>query len=135
MNIPLITLKTTLLAFVLFWSILATDGLDIDVLPFVFLSLIPICIICLIANLFTVAPFFSFSRKDKSKHDVFSTFFPFYALIGASICIFLLVHANFEIYALSFFCSAYFTSLQSWIWFTFEKETHKKQVISDEIKS
>ena len=122
MNIPSITLKSTLLATFIFWSIIAADGVDFEIFPFILLSIIPIFIICLITNLLTVAPFFSLINVQKTNKKIFLSYFPYYSILCFAICVYFVIVSNMESLMVAFFSSAFFTSIKTWIWFALEKD-------------
>lgn len=112
------SLKSTLLATVLFWSLAGIfEGASVEAVPFIFLSTIPIFIICFFALLFTVAPFHSLYESKMENENIFRMFFPYYAIIHFGISIISIIYSNFDSIFIIFFTSAFFTAMQSWIWF------------------
>ncbi|MDO5980097.1 hypothetical protein [Flavivirga spongiicola] len=113
MNTPSVILKSTILATCIFWIILISENFQNDMIPFVFLSIIPISICCTVTILFTIMPFFLLKKDGSSNKSVFKKYFPFYAIVSFSLCCYGVIELTF---AISFFISAFFTTMQSWIW-------------------
>ncbi len=120
MNTPSVILKSTILATCLFWIPIMSKDFQSDMILFVFLSIIPISLCCAFTILLTIAPFFWFHGKassDGSVHRnkvIFNKYFPFYAITTFSLCLYGTIKFSF---AISFFISVFFTTMQSWIWF------------------
>ncbi|WP_282134367.1 hypothetical protein [Seonamhaeicola maritimus] len=113
--------KATLLSTCIFWFLIFCDDLDLGMLPFVFLSMIPICLCCSLVIIFTIAPFFWICNKEQNGTEiVFQWFFPFYAIACFCLCAYGFWEAPD---AVSFFTAAFFTSLQSWVWLAKKKVT------------
>jgi len=122
MNLPNNLGKSTLLACIIFWSILALEISDSQMLPYFLLMVIPIFICVTIVIVCTICPVFWLLQKDSlDKIRIFKTFFPYYAICAFGICAFGIISTNFEIFVTAFFTAAYVTTCQSWVWFT--KET------------
>lgn len=120
MNIPENILKATLFATSIFWLILmALKGFDINRSTFVVISLIPISICCAITICITIVPFFSFKKKGKNNRTIFNTYFPYYAIVSFSLCLYGSIKVPDLI---CFFAAAFFTTLQSWVWFGKERD-------------
>lgn len=112
------SLKSTLLATVLLWSLAGIlEGASTEALPFIFLSTIPIFIICFFAILFTIAPFQSMNEGKMEDKNIFKRFFPYYAIIAFGISTVSILSTNFDSFAVIFFTTAFFTAMQSWVWF------------------
>ena len=118
MNVPSVILKSTLLSACIFWTIIITEDFDWDMIPFVFLSFIPISIFCLITILFTIVPFFWLKKANMSNYDVYKRHFPYYAIACFCLCFYGIITFDFDVFLISFFASAFFTTMQSWIWLT-----------------
>lgn len=117
MNTPSTILKATGMSFVIFWAILLTEkGFQIDMLPFMILSSVPIALCCMLTICLTVAPFFWWKSELKSLTKVFETYFSFYAITLFGICSYALITSNFRISPVAFISSAFITLLKSWSW-------------------
>ena len=128
MRIPSTILKSTILATCIFWIlIIMSEGFQSYMIPLVFLSMIPISICCAITILLTIVPFFWFRSNGLSdglghrNKIIFNKYFPFYAIVTFCLCLYGIIELTF---AISFFLSAFFTTMQSWIWLAKE---HQKQ--------
>ncbi len=117
MNVPSVILKSTLLSASIFWIIVMSEDFNLDMIPFIFFSFIPISLCCLITILFTITPFFWLKKMNMSNNEVYKKWFPYYAIICFSLCFYGVIKSNFNIYPISFLASAFFTTMQSWIWF------------------
>ena len=106
--------KATLLATCIFWLIIFPENFEIKMIPFIFLSMIPICICCAITIAATIAPFFRLKNENTNNSIIFKKYFPFYAILSFSLCFY---GALQSLFAVSFFASAFFTTMQSWVWF------------------
>jgi hypothetical protein len=118
--------KSTALSAIIFWSIIFTDVFEVEMLAFIFLSLIPIFLCNAIVIASTIAPFFWINTDKRNTRHVFYSFFPYYALVSFLICGYGIIKWPD---ALSFFTAAFFSSLQSWVWIlkTYENATIKPQ--------
>ncbi|WP_299224863.1 hypothetical protein [uncultured Psychroserpens sp.] len=124
MNIPENLSKSCLLAALIFWLIIGSDDFESDMIPFIFLSLIPIFVCVMIVILGTICPIFWIASSTTfNNKQIFKTYFPYYTILTFTICLFGIIISNFDIYMIAFFTSAYITTNQSWVWFT--KEKHK----------
>jgi len=122
MNIPNNLLKSTLLATLIFWTINFTEEMDINYVPIVILSIIPIFICCAITITLTICPIFWLLENEKmSKKRIFKTCFPIYSIIAFSLCAKSIYTIQSEIFFISFLITAYITTAQSWVWFAKEK--------------
>lgn len=115
-------LKATGLSAIIFWIILLSNDFELDMLPFLFLSLIPIFICNAIVILLTIAPFFWSKNDSTPPRNIFNMYFPFYAIVCLALSIYGLTHSHFLI---SFCVAAFFSSLQSWVWITKSYEKPK----------
>jgi len=114
--------KSSILAASIFWIIILSESFEWDMLPFIFLSLIPIYVICGLTILITICPIFWFLENDGyNKLRIFKTYFPIYTIIAFGFCIYSIYKYSFDVFALSFYASAYITTSQSWVWFAKEK--------------
>ena len=109
--------KSTLLATIIFWLIILCKErfypFMILVIP---LSMIPIGICCSVVILLTILPFFwNPEKSNKDNNTIFKKYFPFYSITSFSLCLYGFIKVE-EIYC--FWVSAFFTSLQAWIWLT-----------------
>lgn len=113
MNVPINIIKSTLLATVIFWLIILAKDFESDMIALIFLSVIPISICCAITILITIAPFFWLNKK-LTPRMVFKKYSPFYAIVVFSLCL----YGTFqEPITICFYASAFFTTMQSWVWF------------------
>lgn len=114
--------KSSLLAASIFWIIILSDTFEWEMIPYIFLSLIPIYIICALTILITICPIFWFLKNDNyNKQQIFKTYFPLYTILMFSLCVYYVYKTSTDIIVLSFFISAFITTTQSWVWFTKEK--------------
>ena len=120
MNTSKNIIKSTLLATCIFWLIILSKGFEAIMIPLIFLSIIPISISCAITILLTILPFFWLKNKETTNRKVFETYFPFYTIVLFSLCLYFSIK---EPIFISFFASAFFVAMQSWVWFGEEIET------------
>ncbi|MDO5970910.1 hypothetical protein Q4Q35_13950 [Flavivirga aquimarina] len=125
MNISSVIFKSTVLATCIFWIVIMSQGFQNYMIPLVFLSMIPISICCAITIFLTIVPFFWVRRGelvdefDGRNRIIFKKYFPFYAIVSFSLCLYGIVES---IFAISFFVSAFFTTMQSWVWLAKDNE-------------
>ena len=114
--------KSSVLAYIIFWLIiLAFEPDEIYGLFFIF-SYIPIFICVALVVGFTICPFFwVFMNEKRNTKQVFKLCFPWYSVIGFSICFYQVHQFEYYFFALAFFTSAFLTTCQSWLWFALEK--------------
>jgi hypothetical protein len=116
-NLAPTLLKATLLATFLFWTLIFEESsTDLEIVPFMFLSVIPISIVCSLTILITVMPFHWFKNEELTNPQIFKKFFPYYSIIAFVISSYCIVNSNFNHSVNVFFMTAFFTLLQSWIW-------------------
>ena len=116
-NIQTTTLKSTLLAAPLFWiSIFIEEGLYVEMLPFLLLSIIPTFIICLLAIVFTITPIWWFNKNNLNYNEFFKRYFPFYSIILFGVCSYFIIISNFKGIAVGFLFTVFFTAIQTWVW-------------------
>ena len=121
MNVPGNVAKSTILASVVYWTIIVSDEFDKDIVPFVMLSYIPIFLCVLVIVLGTIYPFFWAAKNtDFNSKKVFKTCFPYYSIVAFSICSLSIVALDFNIFIIAFCSSAFITVSQSWVWFAKE---------------
>lgn len=121
-------LKSTMLATLVFWGIIFTEQFTLEMLPFVFLSVLPIFIVCIIAITFTIRPFFWVMETEVfDRKSVFRKVFPFYSMICFAICIYGILMSSNAIYFIAFFSASFISTSQSWVWFTKEANTENNQ--------
>lgn len=116
--------KSSLLAASIFWIVLLSSdlGMNWDFIPYMFLSLIPIYIICALTILITICPIFWFLENDNyNKQRIFQTYFPIYTIIVFSFCVYCIYYTSTDSMIVGFFTSVYITTAQSWVWFAKEK--------------
>ncbi|MFI1743637.1 hypothetical protein [Thalassobellus sediminis] len=116
MNISSTIMKASGLSMLLFWTITLSKPTSVDVSLFILLSIIPISICCALTICLTIAPFFWSKKKSTTFKTIYKRYFPFYTIGLFSLCLYGIIESNFNIYALAFFASAFFTSLKSWNW-------------------
>ena len=126
-NLPSTISKAICLATILFWAIIFSEGFGDQVFLFSIISIIPISIVCSLAILITITPFFILEEDTVSNHEIFKKYFPYYSIFIFGISCYYIISTNFEIFVCAFFITAFFTLMQSWIWITKtpinEKET------------
>lgn len=116
--------KSSLLAMSIFWVINLTYDFNCDYIPFVFLSLIPIYFCCAIVILLTICPIFWFSVSEVfNRQQIFKTYFPIYAILIFGLCSYGIYKTKTDTFAISFFVSAYISTLHSWMWFAKPKKS------------
>ena len=127
MNLPLNLAKSSLLALVIFWTIIcAKEGLDHDLFLVMLLSFIPIFLVVTIVIIGTICPIYWIAKKEHINNiQLFKTYVPYYAILAFLICAFGIIVSDFDIYLTAFFVSAFITSSQSWVWFANEKSDHE----------
>ncbi len=115
-----IILKATLLSTCIFWLIIFSGNFESLMIPFMFLSLIPISLCCATTIMITILPFFRFKTINNKNNIVFKKYFPFYAIVCFSLCFYgVLIDLDLA----CFYVSAFFTTMQSWVWFGKEVES------------
>ena len=103
-NLALIILKAILFATILFWTLIISDeGLNKNILSFAIISIIPIAIVCSIAVIVTITPFFWLAKEGVSDKDIFKKYFPYYSLIAFGISSYFIISTNFEDFVCAFF--------------------------------
>ncbi|WP_152611450.1 hypothetical protein [Psychroserpens damuponensis] len=122
MNVPENLAKSSLLALVIFWTIISSVHFDQNVLLYVMLSFIPVCISVTIVILGTICPFYwSAKGNDVTNKQVFKLCFPYYTCIAFGLCSYGIVVSNYDLHFSAFCLSAFITTNQSWLWFAKEK--------------
>lgn len=116
MKIGNTAMKATLLATVIFWLTLFTDEYSETLFLWIIPSMIPIFLCCFLAIIFTICPFFWFSKDSMNSSRIFKMYFPYYAIVTFGICFFSIWAFDYQIFAVGFFSSAFFTLMQTWIW-------------------
>lgn len=128
MNIPSNLAKSCLLATSVFWIVIISEDFEANMLPFVFLSLIPIFLCVTIVIMLTICPFFWWKNQANfNNRQVFKTYFPYHAIMAFVICVLGIMASDFDIYLIAFFSSAFITINQSWLWFAKEEKQQKQQ--------
>ena len=115
MNISSNIFKSSVLAWIIFWLIITSEGLNPDAIPFMVVSIIPITIIVTFVILISIATFFWLSSSPKIK--VFKTYYPYCSVVAFSICTYGIISSDFNLITIAFFASAFITTSQSWGWF------------------
>ncbi len=119
MNLANNLFKSSLLAFVIFWSIIiSNEGFDADMSLFFIFSFIPILLCVAVIVITTIySIFWTVTTKTRTPKTVFKRFFPYYAIIAFSIIAYGIISSDFNVFAIAFFTSAFITVCQSWVWF------------------
>lgn len=115
-NIMSTLLKATGLSAILFWIIIIPNGYNVNELPIILVSFIPIAIVSSITIVITILPFFLIEKKGVNPSVIYKKYFPYYSIIVFSISIYLIIKSDFEIFVIAFFTAAFFTLIQSWVW-------------------
>ncbi len=117
MNIPGNLAKSSLLALVIFWAVMATKEFEIDMIPFVLLSYIPIFICVALIIIGTICPIFWMTVTESfGKKNIFKKYFPYYSIVAFGVCGYGILSLE-SIFASAFFIAAFITVCQSWVWF------------------
>lgn len=109
-------LKSTILTTTVIWLFVFEEGFDIRMIGYILLSVIPICIPCCLAIVFTILPFFWFTKDGTSKKIIFEKYFPFYSIAVFLFFLIVIINSDFEGFLCVFFLVAFFILMQSWIW-------------------
>jgi len=128
MNIPKTILKATGASTVIFWAIILTGYFRVDMLVLIPLSMIPISICCAVTICLSIAPFYWSKNEYTSLQTIHNRYFPFYAIVLFGVCAFGVLLSNFDVYALAFIASAFFTTLKSWSWLTELEKTKQHDI-------
>lgn len=122
MNVKANISKSTLLATAIFWLIIFTEDFEMDLLIFVLLSIIPICICVSIVILVSICPIIKFHKKEGENYNsVVKRCFPYQIIIVFTVCLYGVISSINDIHFMSFFITAFITTAQSWVWFAKEK--------------
>ena len=116
LNILSTVIRAIGLSALIFWSIILTHSFSLNILMFILPSLIPISICCILTIWGTIAPFFISRKRIENLETIYRKYFPFYSITIFGLCFFAILTSKFDVYALAFFTSAFFTALQSWNW-------------------
>ncbi len=116
MRIGNTAVKATGMASVIFWIIILPELSSDSVIALIPLSLIPIFICCLFTIVFTVFPVFWFLESTLSKQQIFKIYFPYYAIVVFTVSSIAIHQFKYDVFAIAFFTSAFFTLLQTWVW-------------------
>ncbi|MEM5565416.1 hypothetical protein WNY78_09880 [Psychroserpens sp. AS72] len=124
MNIPANLAKSSVLAFVIFWIIIGSKEINLEAMPFVMLSYIPIFLCVSIVIVGSICPFYwSAKNNTYTKVQVFKMCFPYYTCIAFGLCCYGIFVSDFDLYFSAFCMSAFITTNQSWVWFAKETNT------------
>ncbi|GEM_PF-3322698 len=130
MDTPSTLLKSTILSFVIFWSVILTEKeIPLDAIPYMFLSLIPIFLCCMFTICLTVAPFYWSKNEKTAFKTIYNNCFPFYAIALFGVCSLVLITSNFEMSIVAFTASAFFTLLKSWTWIIKPSKTELNEAL------
>ena len=122
MDLPTNLCKSTILATVIFWSVILTEHFEASMFSIIFISMIPIFMSCALTITITICPFFwSFQNSGFDKPAIFKSYFPYYAIVCFSLSVCCIFINDFEIYAVAFFTSVFITTSYSWVWFSTSK--------------
>lgn len=105
-----ILLKSSLLATLIFWTMIAHSVGDFLPIAIVF-SMIPIMLMSSFSIIVSILPFVGINRQDS-----FKKYFPYYSIVVFCLFTYFLVESNFEEFLSAFFISAFFTLMQAWVW-------------------
>lgn len=112
------TWKAALLSSSLFWLlILMNEGMGIDFYLGILISTLLSFILCFIAIMATVMPFYLLEEMKLSSTNIFKKYFPYYAIIIFSLCMYFVIIEDFENFIIIFCTTTFITAIQSWIWF------------------
>lgn len=114
-------LKSILLSAIIFWLVIFSEAFEASMLFWVFISLVPITVCCSLTVLFTISPWFALQPKLRPQ-EIYKKYFPYYAIFSFALCFYCLWKTKFDLYTISFFSSAYFTSLQIWNWLVLDNQ-------------
>jgi hypothetical protein len=64
----------------------------------------------------TILPLYLIERSGISGEIIFKKYFPFYAMVFFSSCLFIVVSSEFNTIITAICVIAYFTAMMSWIW-------------------
>jgi len=117
------SIKATVFAAILMWSLIMHIEFSVEMLPFILLSIIPIWLVCFFSILITIAPFYYFNKNRLTNHNIFKKYFPYYSVFSFIGCIAMCIISEFYDFVISFFTIAFFTAILSWIWFFKVEET------------
>ncbi|APZ45102.1 hypothetical protein BW723_01780 [Polaribacter reichenbachii] len=117
-KIPKLLVKASILSAIIFWiQVLFEDyNTVIRIIPYVFLSIIPIFIICSFTVFFSILILYYSVRNKMSNPEIFKRFFPYYTIVIFGICSYFIIISNFQTFVCIFFITAFFTLMQTWIW-------------------
>lgn len=112
-HLPIILLKSSILMFLIFWTMLAEH---IYINPFIVLSLLPIFILCVIVICLTIVPFLVFNKKRLSRNEIFKKYFSYYAIVAFGIASYGIIISDFSYFMSAFLTSLFFTLMYAWVW-------------------
>lgn len=115
-NLGATIFKAICLSTLLFWTLILSEKFNEEVIPFIFLSIFPIAIVCSLTIIITVFPFFFFEKNDLTNKVIFKKYFPFYSITTFGLSIYAILYSNVEYFICVFIITAFFTLMQSWIW-------------------
>ncbi len=108
-------LKSIFLSGIIFWLVIFSESFNADMLFWAFLSIIPISLCCSFTIFTTIAPWFILNSGMKPR-EVYVKYFAYYAILCFALCFYGVWKNDFNIYAISFFASAFITTMQTWNW-------------------
>lgn len=112
------SLKATGLATTLIWVLnVSRSNFNINAVPFVLLTIIPIWIVCYISILTTIYPFRLYNRKNRTDKQLFNRYFPYYSICVFFGCVVACMYSNFDKIIINFFSTVFFTATTSWVWY------------------
>lgn len=117
-NIPRVLLKSSFLAFCIFWLQIAFEDFNtiIDIGFYIILSFVLIFIICSLTIFVCILIVYYIVRDNLNDRQIFKKFFPYSAILIFTFCAYCIVFSNFKTYVCIFFITVFFTLMQSWVW-------------------
>ncbi|TMM29523.1 hypothetical protein FDT66_10385 [Polaribacter aestuariivivens] len=113
-NIIYTLFKASILAVVIFWTLLLTEGFINELV--LIGAIIPISLVCSLTILITIVPFYTIEQTTLSNDKIFKKYFPYYAIVAFGISAYYIISSNFDEFVCLFFITAFFTLIQSWVW-------------------
>ncbi|WP_435414690.1 hypothetical protein [Polaribacter aestuariivivens] len=113
-NIIYTLFKASILAVVIFWTLLLTEGF---VNEFILIgAIIPISLVCSLTILITIVPFYTIEQTTLSNDKIFKKYFPYYAIVAFGISAYYIISSSFDEFVCLIFITAFFILMQSWVW-------------------
>lgn len=115
-NLGITILKATITSTVFFWMFIIHDSFNVEMIPFIFISVIPIFILCSLAICVTIMPFIWSEKEGRKRDEIFKKYFPFYAVGIFLVFSYPIISSEFQEYVIAFFMTSFLILMQSWIW-------------------